>query len=316
MTANPENERPPAREVVVSVRQTTKTFRDFWRRPKAQAVDDLDLDVRRGEIFGLLGPNGSGKSTTIKMILGLLHADGGRIEVFGQSPNQVKTKRRIGYLPEESYLYKYLNPVETLRFYGRLFDLKQDVIEARIWQLLDMVGLRHAAQRPVGEFSKGMARRIGLAQALLNDPELIILDEPTSGLDPIGCRQVKDLMLELVQRGKTIILSSHLLADVEDVCDRIAILYAGRIRAEGSVRDLLRKEDRLSLTVPVLEPEMLQQVLKVLRKKTGVDPAVEHPSIDLEQFFLRTVADAHSAQGRTSGVGATTGLADFLRKEG
>ena len=226
-------------EVVVSVRGLTKVFKDFWNRPKARAVDNVDFEVRRGEVFGLLGPNGSGKSTTVKLLLGLLNPTKGHIEVFGHSPRHVQTKSRIGYLPEESYLYRYLNSRETLDFFGNLFQLSKGERDNRAEQLLEMVGLSQTQTRAVGEFSKGMQRRIGLAQALINDPDLVILDEPTSGLDPIGCREVKDLIVALARRGKTVILSSHLLADVEDVCDRVVIYYGGKIQAAGTLKELL-----------------------------------------------------------------------------
>src|SRR5438046_8194381 len=202
-------------EIVVSVRGLTKVFKDFWGRPKARAVDNVDFEVRRGEVFGLLGPNGSGKSTTVKLLLGLLYPTKGHIEVFGHSSRHVATKSRIGYLPEESYLYRYLNSHETLDFFGNLFRLPRGDRDNRAEQLLEMVGLSQTRTRAVGEFSKGMQRRIGLAQALINDPDLVILDEPTSGLDPIACRELKDLILALAARGKTVILSSHLLSDVE-----------------------------------------------------------------------------------------------------
>jgi ABC-2 type transport system ATP-binding protein len=182
-------------ELVVEADGLTKVFSDFWMRRKAVAVDGISFGIRRDEIFGLLGPNGSGKSTTIKMILGLLHRSKGRLTVFGKDPSDVDVKRRIGYLPEESYLYRFLTPTETLDFYGRLFGLSHAVRRRRTEELLAMVGLTHVAHRQVGEFSKGMARRLGIAQALINDPDLLILDEPTSGLDPLGSRQVKDLLL-------------------------------------------------------------------------------------------------------------------------
>src|SRR6516225_6266538 len=252
-------------ESIISVRGLTKIFKDFWGRPKARAVDNVDFEVRRGEVFGLLGPNGSGKSTTVKLLLGLLYPTKGHIEVFGHSPRHVPTKSRIGYLPEESYLYRYLNSRETLDFFGNLFHLPKDERKNRTEQLLDMVGLSQAHLRAVGEFSKGMQRRIGLAQALINDPDLVILDEPTSGLDPIGCREVKDLILALARRGKTVILSSHLLADVEDVCDRVVILYGGRIQAMGTLRELLAKPDAVRITAPLLPRETLQRVLELLR---------------------------------------------------
>ena len=190
---NPQSSIPnpqSGHEVVASVRGLTKVFKDFWGRPKARAVDQVDFEVRRGEVFGLLGPNGSGKSTTVKLLLGLLHPTKGHIEVFGHSPRHVQTKARIGYLPEESYLYRYLNSRETLDFFGNLFQLDKQDRNSRAEQLLEMVGLTQTRTRSIGEFSKGMQRRIGLAQALINDPDLVILDEPTSGLDPIGCREV------------------------------------------------------------------------------------------------------------------------------
>jgi ABC-2 type transport system ATP-binding protein len=297
---------------VVSVDRLVKTFRDFWHRPKVRAVDGLCLDVRRGEIFGLLGPNGSGKTTTIKVLLGLLHPTSGRVRVLGRSPRHVRTKSRIGYLPEESYLYPYLTPRETLRFYAKLFPMPADERDRRVEQLLDMVDLAGAANRPVGEFSKGMARRVGLAQALVNNPDLLILDEPTSGLDPIGCRQVKDLLLALSRRGKTIILTSHLLADMEDVCDRIGILYAGQLRALGAVNDLLATPDRMQFTIPTLSSREMEKLLTVLRRKLGAEPEFSHPSMDLEQFFLRVVQEATGADGRGPEGMSQPPLAEYL----
>jgi ABC-2 type transport system ATP-binding protein len=297
---------------VVEVRGLTKVFRDFWRRPKVKAVDGLDLDIERGEIFGLLGPNGSGKSTTIKILLGLLYPTAGSVQVLGRSPRDVAVKKDIGYLPEESYLYNYLSPRETLDFYGRLFNLDRRTLRERREQLLDMVGLSHAADRLVGEFSKGMARRIGIAQALINDPEFVILDEPTSGLDPIGCRQVKDLMLTLAKRGKTILLSSHLLADVEDVCDRVAILYNGKLRAWGRLNELLDKQDSVRLTLPLLEPEQMKQLLAIVKEKVGKEPEVDHPSMNLEQFFLEVVENADKTTSYRSGAARSEGVASYL----
>ena len=258
-------------EVVVSVRGLTKVFKDFWNRPKARAVDNVDFDVRRGEVFGLLGPNGSGKSTTVKLLLGLLHPTRGQIEVFGHSPRHVQTKSRIGYLPEESYLYRYLNSRETLDFFGNLFQLDKNERNSRIEQLLEMVGLNQVHLRSVGEFSKGMQRRIGLAQALINDPDLVILDEPTSGLDPIGCREVKDLILALARRGKTVILSSHLLSDVENVCDRVVIYYGGKIQAMGALKDLLATPDAIRITTPALPRETMERVLEIIRRDVAAD---------------------------------------------
>ncbi|MCF7847209.1 MAG: ABC transporter ATP-binding protein [Kiritimatiellales bacterium] len=299
-------------ETIIQAEALTKTFRDFWMRPKITAVDNIRFEIQRGEIFGLLGPNGSGKSTTLKMILGLLHPSAGRITVFGQAPQDVKTKQRIGYLPEESCLYDYLTPEETLHFYGRLFDLDAASRTERVDQLLDMIGLGHARRRPVGEFSKGMARRVGLAQALINDPDLIILDEPTAGLDPVGCRQIKDLILNLAQRGKTVLLSSHLLADVEDVCDRVAILYSGSIRAMGSIHELLEEQTRYQFDLPELPPERIQAVLSSLKELVGEDLDIRHPRINLERFFIRIVEEAQQDSATRSGAVPVTKVADYL----
>jgi ABC-2 type transport system ATP-binding protein len=277
---------------VLRAEQVSKVFRDFWLRPKVTAVDNLSFECRPGEVFGLLGPNGSGKSTTIKMILGLLFPTRGRLDVLGHSPRHVRTKQRIGYLPEESHLYPFLTAAETLEFYGCLFNLTAAERRRRVDELLDQVDLAYARHRAVGEFSKGMARRVGLAQALINDPDFILLDEPTAGLDPIGCRQVKDLIRTLAGRGKTILLSSHLLADVEDVCDRIAILYQGRLRAAGPIRDLLEVRGRVRLTLPEPSPDAMRQILAAVRQAIGAEPDVEHPRRNLEQFFLDVVAQA------------------------
>src|SRR5438874_4102069 len=277
-------------ETVISVRGLTKVFKDFWGRPKARAVDNVDFEVRRGEVFGLLGPNGSGKSTTVKLLLGLLYPTKGHIEVFGHSPRHVATKARIGYLPEESYLYRYLNSHETLDFFGNLFQLPKGDRENRTEQLLEMVGLSQTRMRAVGEFSKGMQRRIGLAQALINDPDLIILDEPTSGLDPIGCREVKDLILALARRGKTVILSSHLLSDVEDVCNRVVIYYGGKVQAMGTLKDLLATPDAIQITTPALPRETMQRVLELIRKDVAEDNVhVDTPTQNLENYFIDVV---------------------------
>jgi ABC-2 type transport system ATP-binding protein len=303
-----------AGEPVVTVRGLTKVFKDFWGRSKARAVDSVDFEVRRGEVFGLLGPNGSGKSTTVKLMLGLLHPTKGHIEVFGHSPRHVATKSRIGYLPEESYLYRYLNSRETLEFFGNLFELPKEDRRQRTEQLLEMVGLSQAHLRAVGEFSKGMQRRIGLAQALINDPDLVILDEPTSGLDPIGCREVKDLILALARRGKTVILSSHLLADVEDVCDRVVIYYGGRIQAMGPLRDLLAAPDSIRITSPALPRETMERVLDIIRKDAAGDKVrVDTPTQNLESYFLDVVRKARQAAADTSGATSGATVAAYLR---
>ncbi len=300
--------------VVVAVRGLTKVFKDFWGRPKARAVDNVDFEVYRGEVFGLLGPNGSGKSTTVKMLLGLLYPTKGHIAVFGHSPRHVATKSCIGYLPEESYLYRYLDSKETLEFFGNLFDLPGNERQKRSEQLIDMVGLAQTRTRPVGEFSKGMQRRIGLAQALINDPDLIILDEPTAGLDPIGCREVKDLIVALARRGKTVILSSHLLSDVEDVCDRVVIYYGGRIQAAGPLKELLARPDSVRITMPPLPRETMQRVLEMIRRDVAEDKVkIDTPTQNLESYFLDVVQKARQAAAETSGATSGNRVAAYLR---
>ena len=303
-------------EVIVSIRGLTKVFKDFWGRPKARAVNNVDFEVRKGEVFGLLGPNGSGKSTTVKLMLGLLYPTKGHIEVFGHSPRHVATKSRIGYLPEESYLYRYLNSHETLDFFGNLFRLPQVDRKDRTEQLLEMVGLSQTRMRTVGEFSKGMQRRIGLAQALINDPDLVILDEPTAGLDPIGCREVKDLILALARRGKTVILSSHLLADVEDVCDRVVIYYGGKVQAMGTLKDLLATPDAIRITTPALSRETMERVLAIIRKDVAEDKVkIDTPTQNLESYFLDVVHNARQAAAETSGAMSGARVAAYLRGE-
>jgi len=270
--------------------------------------------VRQGQVFGLLGPNGSGKSTTVKMILGLLYPSRGSLRVFGENPEDVDTKQRIGYLPEDTYLYKYLTAAETLDFFGALFGISPDERKKRSQQLLEMVGLANSYNRPVGEFSKGMARRIGLAQALINDPDLVILDEPTSGLDPIGCREVKDVIRLLAARGKTVILCSHLLADVQDVCDEVVGLYGGKIRSQGGLREILTVEDRTRIVMPRLSDEKQAELLTWLKANAGTgDINIDHPSMNLEDFFLDVVRQARDASLETAGAQSGGEIAPYLR---
>ena len=313
-TLQPDSSARTATEAVISVRGLTKVFKDFWGRPKARAVDTVNFEVRRGEVFGLLGPNGSGKSTTIKMLLGLLYPTKGHIEIFGHSPRHVKTKVRIGYLPEESYLYKYLDSRETLDFFGNLFQLPPGQRDQRTEQLLEMVGLNQVRSRTVGEFSKGMQRRIGLAQALINDPDLVILDEPTAGLDPLGCREVKDVILALKNRGKTVILSSHLLSDVEDVCDRVVIYYGGKIQADGTLKELLTERDSVRITLPVLPREAMENILSTIRRDVAADRIqLDNPTQNLESYFLGVVNRARASEQVTSGATSGSQVAEYLR---
>jgi ABC-2 type transport system ATP-binding protein len=316
--ANPSIRQAPRddQDALVQCLGLSKVFKDFWYRSRVRAVDRIDLTIRRGEVFGLLGPNGSGKSTTIKMILGLLRPTAGRIAVFGRHPEDVAVKHRIGYLPEETYLYRFLNARETLEYYGRLFHQNGATRAQRTDMLLEMVGLDNAARRPIGEYSKGMQRRIGLAQALINDPELLILDEPTTGLDPIGTRQIKDLIVELARRGKTVLLCSHLLADVEDVCDRVAIMFGGKVRAHGTVEELLVRHDLTTIETAALDQETLDAVERVLESRGKHIERVEQPRQRLEQLFLDIVAQAQREGAVTSGASNTGRIAQFLTAAG
>ena len=308
----------PAQRPVVACQRLDKVFKDFWLRNETKALDGLDFVVNEREIFGLLGPNGSGKSTAIKIILGLLRPTRGRVQVFGKPPNHVATKKRIGYLPEESYLYPFLNARETLEYYAKLFGIDAAARTRRIDELLDMVGLTHAQFRPVREYSKGMQRRIGIAQALINDPDLLILDEPTAGLDPLGTRQVKDLILELGRRGKSIILSSHLLSDVEDVVDRMVILYGGKIHGEGTCDELLRASDRTTIETDQLDDETIARIDEIIRQRSGGEKSirsVHSPRQKLEELFLGIVESARTAKSQTAGATSGGQTASFLRGE-
>jgi ABC-2 type transport system ATP-binding protein len=296
-------------DAAVFTEHLSKVYKDFWGRDKVRALDDLNLTIERGEVFGLLGPNGSGKSTTIKLLLGLIFPTGGRAEILGNPVGSTEINRRIGFLPEESYLYRFLNGEETLYFYGRLFKIPHRDLKRRVPLLLDTVGLdEKARKRKLREYSKGMARRIGLAQALINDPDLVLLDEPTTGLDPIGTREMKDLIVSLKQQGKTVILCSHLLADVQDVCERVTILFRGRQQDlsgrgnreyVGHIKDILQVRDVTQVEAQGLTPEQIAK-LRDFMAGLGNNAAVTHPTTTLEDLFVKIVRD------QTGGVGAYT----------
>ncbi len=285
-------------DVVVETRNLSKVYRDFWGRQKVRALKALDLEIRRGEIFGLLGPNGSGKTTTIKLLLGLLFPTSGQALVFGKDATDVSKNERLGYLPEESYLYRFLNAEETLDFYGRLFDMPARVRKERTAELIKLVGLDWAKRRQLKEYSKGMARRIGLAQALVNDPELILLDEPTSGLDPIGTREMKDLILRLKEQGKTVVMCSHLLADVQDVCDRIAILHQGELKELGRVDSLLKLRDETEIRVRGLSEAAQAELRAFFDRSDASVLAMDNPTTTLEDLFLSIVRESEARPGR------------------
>jgi ABC-2 type transport system ATP-binding protein len=287
-----------ATDVVVETRNLSKVYRDFWGRQKVRALKALDLTIHRGEVFGLLGPNGSGKTTTIKLLLGLLFPTTGRALVFGRDATEVTKNERIGYLPEESYLYKFLNAEETLDFYGRLFNMPPDVRKRRAKELIHEVGLDRDKRRQLKEYSKGMTRRIGLAQALINDPELVLLDEPTSGLDPLGTRWMKDLILKLKARGKTVLMSSHLLGDVQDVCDRIAILHQGELKELGRVDSLLKVREVTQIQAEGLSEAAKQEIRDVIERHQARVLEMDNPTTTLEELFLTIVRDSEARPGR------------------
>lgn len=285
-------------DVIIETRNLTKVYRDFWGRQKVRALKALDLEIRRGEIFGLLGPNGSGKTTTIKLILGLLFPTSGQALVFGQDATDVRKNERIGYLPEESYLYKFLNAEETLDFYGRLFNIPRAVRRQRVADLIEMVGLDWAKRRQLKEYSKGMTRRIGLAQALINDPELIVLDEPTTGLDPIGTHDMKEMIIDLRKKGKTVLMCSHLLADVQDVCDRIAILYQGELKELGRVDSLLKVRDVTEIHSTTLNSTVQAEIKQVIERHNGKVLSIGNPTTTLEDLFLKIIDESEAHPGR------------------
>jgi ABC-2 type transport system ATP-binding protein len=288
-------------DAAVKAENLTKIYRDFWGRDKVRALDDLTLTINRGEVFGLLGPNGSGKSTTIKLLLGLIFPTRGSAEVLGQPAGNTVINEKIGFLPEESYLYRFLNGEEILRFYGKLFKIDRRTLNKRVPELLDIVGLdAKSRKRKLREYSKGMARRIGLAQALINNPDLILLDEPTTGLDPIGTREMKDLIVSLKNQGKTVLLCSHLLADVQDVCDRITILFKGKMQTLGDVKDLLQKKDITTIEARGMNDSQIEELRQfIARMGIPGGASVTHPTTTLEDLFIRVVRE-NTPQGQSS----------------
>ncbi|WP_010582629.1 ABC transporter ATP-binding protein [Schlesneria paludicola] len=290
-------------EAVIEIRNLSKVYRDFWGRPKVKALNALSLDIRKGEVFGLLGPNGSGKTTTLKLLLGLLFPTEGDVTILGKPAADVSKNEKIGYLPEESYLYRFLNAYETLDFYGRLFNISPAQRKERSEKLLDLVKLApQARRRQLKEYSKGMTRRIGVAQALINDPDLVMLDEPTSGLDPLGNRDMKDLILDLKKQGKTVLMCSHLLADVQDVCDRIAILYGGELKVMGRVDELLKAQDETQILSSKLSDAAIKEVQEVLKKHGASTLKIDQPTANLEDLFLKTVQESRERPGHRNVV--------------
>ena len=274
----------------VQIEGITKTFPVPLRRQRVLAVKNLSLSVQPGEVYGLLGPNGCGKSTTLKILLGLVTPNSGRALIFGQDSREYRSRRDVGFLPENPYFYKFLTAAETLAFYGKICGLSGKILATRIDELIELVGLRDARDRRVGGFSKGMLQRIGLAQALIQDPGLVVLDEPTAGVDPAGSHQIRDLILDLKKRGKTILLTSHLLEQVQEICDRVGIMARGEMIREGSLDDLVRVKNQTEFVIENASPELAAQIQNLVAQSPARLVATRQPERSLESVFLELTA--------------------------
>ncbi|ODS32822.1 MAG: ABC transporter ATP-binding component [Candidatus Scalindua rubra] len=296
--------------IAIKTENLTKVYKSFLGRKKVLALDKLNIDIQKGEIFGLLGPNGSGKTTTLKLLLGLIFPTEGKAYVLGKTANDVAVKSRIGFLPEESCFYRFLNADETLDFYGQLFRIPRKERKFRINKLIEQMGLEFARERPLGQYSKGMLRRIGIAQALINDPALIILDEPTSGLDPVGTKETKDIILTLKKQGKTILLCSHLLSDVQDICDRVAILDKGKLQIAGAINELLSCKDVVEILIRNLSSEAVNEVETFIKERRGEIISIKNSSSTLEGLFLRIVQERRGLIQDREKIGHGVGQAE------
>jgi ABC-2 type transport system ATP-binding protein len=274
----------------VQIEGITKTFPVPLRRQRVMAVKNLSLSVQPGEVYGLLGPNGCGKSTTLKILLGLVTPNSGRALIFGKDSREYRSRRDVGFLPENPYFYKFLTAAETLAFYGKICGLSGKTLATRIDELIELVGLRDARDRRVGGFSKGMLQRIGLAQALIQDPGLVVLDEPTAGVDPAGSHQIRDLILDLKKRGKTVLLTSHLLEQVQEICDRVGIMARGEMIREGSLDDLVRVKNQTEFVIENASPELAAQIQNLVAQSPARLVATRQPERSLESVFLELTA--------------------------
>jgi ABC-2 type transport system ATP-binding protein len=275
----------------------TKKYGLGFQKGRLLALDNLNLRIQEGEVYGLLGPNGSGKSTTLKCILDLVQPTEGQAWIFDVPCNKVESRLHVGFLPENPYFYKYLTGVETLEFYSKLCGLQGAAVRQRIDELLELVGLAHAADRQLKGYSKGMLQRIGLAQAMIHDPKLLLLDEPTAGVDPIGSRDIRDLILRLKKMGKTVLLCSHLLEQVQEICDRISVLNLGKMILEGNVQQLISDQRRLSITVEDLPDAGRARVEEAVRATGGKVVSIDHPQTTLESLFLEALKE-HRGTGK------------------
>jgi ABC-2 type transport system ATP-binding protein len=303
MTNSPRRSRAEAGPAV-AVRGLTKVFPVPFHRQSIVAVRDLNLRIEPGEVYGLLGPNGSGKSTTLKIILGLVSPTRGRTEIFGRDSRLVESREAVGFLPENPYFYKYLTGNETLRFFGRLSGLRGVALKNRINEFLDLVGLSKARNRRLGTYSKGMLQRIGLAQALIHDPRLVVLDEPTAGVDPAGSRDIRDLILDLKGRGITVLLSSHLLAQAQEICDRVGILADGVLVREGHLQELIAIENQTELVITDASDELIREMESIIKRSNAKLVERRKSTTTLERLFLEATKKNDDAR-MSSGEGAT-----------
>ncbi len=274
----------------VRIENLTKIFPVPLRRQRVTAVRNISFEVRPGEVYGLLGPNGSGKSTTLKILLGLVTPNQGRAMIFGQDSRDYHSRRDVGFLPENPYFYKFLTAAETLRFYGKVCGMGGTLLNKRIDELIYLVGLEDARDRRIGGFSKGMLQRIGLAQALIQDPRLVVLDEPTAGVDPAGSHQIRDLILDLKKRGKTVLLTSHLLEQVQEICDRVGIMARGEMIREGALADLVSVKNQTEFVIENATPEIRSQIEILLQNSPAKLLSTRQPQRSLESVFLELTA--------------------------
>jgi len=274
----------------VRIENLTKIFPVHLRRHRVTAVRNISFEVHPGEVYGLLGPNGSGKSTTLKILLGLVTPNQGRAMIFGQDSRDYHSRRDVGFLPENPYFYKFLTAAETLRFYGKVCGMGGTILNKRIDELIHLVGLEDARDRRIGGFSKGMLQRIGLAQALIQDPRLVVLDEPTAGVDPAGSHQIRDLILDLKKRGKTVLLTSHLLEQVQEICDRVGIMARGEMIREGALADLVSVKNQTEFVIENATPEIRSQIERLLQNSPAKLLSTRQPQRSLESVFLELTA--------------------------
>lgn len=270
----------------ISIRNLTKVFPIPFKRERLLAVKELSLDVEPGQVYGLLGPNGSGKSTTMKIVLGLIPPTSGSTQIFGRDSSMVDSREDVGFLPENPYFYKFLTGAETLMFYGKICGLRGAALKDRVGELLKLVGLENARDRRLAGYSKGMLQRIGLAQALVQEPRLLVLDEPTAGVDPAGSREIRDLIMQFKSRGITVLLCSHLLGQVQEICDRIGILHRGSLVREGKLEELISIQNQTELILENLSPELLGEIQKLIGKSNARIIETRKPQTTLERFFL------------------------------